>query len=55
MSQPTVQPRPLTHTSPDVYKLRGLTPEERDELRARGVRLDPPLVRAIAYHEEDNA
>jgi hypothetical protein len=37
--QPTgvLTPRPLTATSPDVLVLRRLTPEERRELRDRGV------------------
>jgi len=52
MPQPTVQPRPVTHTSPDVHKLRSLTREERQELRSRGVYLNPPLVRASTSHEE---
>ena len=35
--QPNPMPRPLTVTSPDVLVLRRLTPEERRELRDRGV------------------
>jgi len=46
--QPNPMPRPLTVTSPDVLVLRRLTPEERRELRDRGV-----CVRAGADTSDD--
>lgn len=49
MLHTTAPPRPLTKATPDVHKLRSLTPDERRELRDRGVYLETP--HEESYHD----